>query len=110
MLRRELKKGSTELLVMALLEERPRHGYEIGQLIESRSGGELTFRVASLYPVLCRLENRGWAQGRWVEKAGERRRRFYRLTAEGRRMLARQRSDWVQFAAAINRVAGVENA
>ena len=95
---------------MALLEERPRHGYEIGQLIESRSRGELTFRVASLYPVLCRLENRGWVQGRWVEKPGQRRRRFYKLTSEGRQTLSRQRADWQQFVVAINRVTGVENA
>jgi transcriptional regulator len=107
---RELKKGSTELLVLALVEDRPRHGYEIGKLIEQRSGGVVQFHVASLYPLLYRLEKRGWIAGRWVEKAGQRRRRFYRITAEGRRVLAAQRSTWQTFVAAINRVVGIESA
>jgi len=100
----DLKKGSTELLILALLEARPRHGYEIGKLIESLSGGRLTFRIGSLYPVLCRLEARGFISGRWVEKPGERRRRFYRLTADGRRMLERQRNAWEEFSDAVNQI------
>src|SRR5213079_961949 len=88
---RELKKGSAELLILSLVEAQPRHGYELGKLIEARSGGVLTFRVASLYPLLYRLEKRGWVQGRWVEKAGQRRRRYYRLTPQGRKVLAAQR-------------------
>ena len=104
---RELKKGSAELLILALIEVRPRHGYDIAKLIESRSGGALRFNIASLYPLLYRLERRGWIQGRWVEKAGQRRRRYYRLTREGRRVLAAQRSGWRVFVAAINRIAGV---
>jgi transcriptional regulator len=107
---RELKKGSTELLVLALVEDRPRHGYEIGKLIEQRSGGVVQFHVASLYPLLYRLEKRGWIAGRWVERAGQRRRRFYRITTEGRRVLAAQRSTWQTFVAAINRVVGIESA
>lgn len=106
----ELKKGSTELLILALLEARARHGYEIGKLIEARSGGRLTFRIGSLYPVLCRLEDRGLISGRWVEKAGERRRRYYRLTAEGRSMLRAQRSAWEEFSAAVNQILGGEHA
>jgi len=107
---RELKKGSAELLVLSLVEDRPRHGYEIGKLIETRSGGILRFNVASLYPLLYRLEDRGWIAGRWVEKAGQRRRRYYRLTAEGKKVLQSQRGTWVAFAAAISRIAGVEHA
>ena len=97
---RELKKGSAELLILSLVEDRPRHGYEISKLIESRSNGALHFHVASLYPMLYRLESRGWIQGRWVEKAGQRRRRYYRLTPEGRRVLAAQRMGWRTFAEA----------
>ena len=107
---RELKKGSAELLILALVEARPRHGYEISKLIEDRSGGRLRFKVASLYPLLYRLEERGWLQGRWVEKAGERRRRFYRLTAEGKRVLASQRTTWKAFVAAMQMITGVDNA
>jgi len=107
---RELKKGSAELLVLAQVEERARHGYEIGKRIESESDGVVQFHVASLYPLLYRLEERGWIEGRWVEKAGERRRRFYRITAAGRQALAAQRANWRVLTAAIHRVAGVEPA
>jgi transcriptional regulator len=110
MLDRELKKGSAELMILALVEARPRHGYEISRLIELRSDGALSFHVASLYPLLYRLEDRGWLEGRWVEKAGQRRRRYYRLTAEGRKVLAAQRNIWESFVAAINRVTKPEPA
>lgn len=107
---REMKKGSAELLILALVESRARHGYEIGKLIEQRSNGAITFSAAALYPLLYRLENRGWIQGRWVEQAGQRRRRYYRLTAAGRQVLGEQRSAWRAFAAAINRIAGTGEA
>src|SRR2546430_14637637 len=94
---RELKKGSAELLILSLVKARARHGYEIGKLIEARSEGRLKFKVASLYPLLYRLEERGWILGRWVEKEGERRRRFYRITPAGRRVLAAQRDNWLEF-------------
>lgn len=106
----DLKRGSAELLILALIEDRPRHGYEIGKLIEERSEGRLAFRIPSLYPVLCRLEARGLVAGRWVEKNGERRRRFYRLTPEGRAILARERSQWEDFIAALSAVAGLSHA
>ncbi len=107
---RELKKGSAELLILSLLEFRPRHGYEIGRLIEERSEGTLSFRVASLYPLLYRLEKRGWIVGRWVEKAGQRRRRYYHLTEQGGKVLAAQKRGWEVFVAAINRITGAEHA
>ena len=107
---RELKKGSAELLILSLLEARPRHGYEISKLIESESGGVLSFNVASLYPLLYRLEKRNWIQGRWVDKAGQRRRRYYQLTPQGRKVLKVQRSNWKAFVAAISRIAGVHYA
>ena len=110
MLDRELKKGSAELLILSLVEASPRHGYEISKLIEQRSRGALRFHAASLYPLLYRLEQRGWIQGRWVEKAGQRRRRYYRLTAPGRKVLASRRQGWQTFVEAIGRIAGVQNA
>ena len=103
---REVKKGSAEMLILALLEDRQRHGYEIGKLIETRSQGAISFQVASLYPMLYRLEKRGLIQGRWVEKPGERRRRFYKLTAEGRKVLAEQRKTWKAYVIAVNDVLG----
>lgn len=110
MLDRELKKGSAELLILSLVQDQPRHGYDIGALIEQRSKGALKFNVASLYPLLYRLEKRGWIQGRWVEKAGQRRRRYYRLTAAGKKVLAAQRNSWREFVEAINLITGIEHA
>ncbi|HKE18342.1 MAG TPA: PadR family transcriptional regulator [Kofleriaceae bacterium] len=107
---RELKKGSAELLILSLVESRPRHGYEISKLIAARSRGVVRFNAASLYPLLYKLEERGWLQGRWVETAGQRRRRHYRLTAAGRKVLAEQRSTWEAFVAAINRIVGSDHA
>ena len=110
MLERELKKGAAELIVLSIVENGPRHGYEIGKLIETHSSGQLKFHVASLYPLLYRLEERGWLQGRWVEKPGQRRRRFYGLTAEGRRVLATQRDTWKAFVNAMRLITGVDHA
>jgi len=110
MLDRELKKGSAELIILSIVEARARHGYEISKLIETRSGGQLKFHVAPLYPLLYRLEERGWLQGRWVEKPGQRRRRFYGLTAEGRRVLASQRDTWKVFVNAMRLITGVDHA
>ncbi len=101
---RDLKKGSAELLVLSLLDARQRHGYELSKLIETRSEGRLTFRVASLYPLLYKLEDRGWIQGRWVEKTGQRRRRYYRITAAGKKVLAERRSRWDAFVESIRRI------
>jgi len=106
----ELKKGSAELLILSLVESRPRHGYEIARMIEARSRGDLRFNAASLYPLLYRLEQRGWIDGRWVEKTGQRRRRYYRITSAGRKTLAAQRDVWRAFVAAVNRVTGAEHA
>ena len=110
MLDRELKKGSAELLILSLVEDRPRHGYDIGQLIDLRSGGTVRFNVASLYPLLYRLEKRGWIRGRWVEKPGQRRRRYYRLTSSGKKVLVRQREGWREFVGAISRITGIQHA
>jgi PadR family transcriptional regulator, regulatory protein PadR len=107
---RELKKGSAELLILSLLEGRARHGYDISQLIEQRSAGTLKFNVASLYPLLYRLEKRGWIQGQWVEKAGQRRRRYYQLVPAGKAMLKQQRQTWAAFVNAMQRITGVSHA
>ncbi len=107
---KELRKGSADLLILALIGERPRHGYEIARLIDQRSSGALSYHVASLYPTLYRLEDKGLVEGRWVEKVGQRRRRYYRLTAAGRRALASERSVWQQFFEALDRVAGISEA
>jgi transcriptional regulator len=106
----EWKKGSAELLVLSLLEDQPRHGYDLSKLIQLRSGGALSFHVTSLYPLLHRLEKLKWIEGRWVEKAGERRRRFYSLTTLGRKTLRSKQQSWRDFVASVSRVTGIEHA
>lgn len=103
----EAKRGSAELLILALVDDTDLHGYDIARQIEARSGGTLRFTLASLYATLYRLEARGWIRGRWVEKAGQRRRRYYRITEAGRKVLLAQRDDWARFIAALGQVAGV---
>jgi PadR family transcriptional regulator PadR len=107
---RALQKGSAEFLVLALLDGPQRHGYEIAQQIEARSDGRLKFQAATLYPLLYKLEKRGLVEGRWVEKAGQRRRRFYRLTAAGRAALGEPRKIWREFFEALDNVARVKHA
>ncbi len=106
----EWKKGSAELLVLSLLEDQPRHGYDVSKLIEIRSGGALRFHVTSLYPLLHRLEKEGWIEGRWVEKAEQRRRRYYTLTPQGRKVLRSKEKSWRDFVATISRITGIEHA
>jgi transcriptional regulator len=103
----DLKKGSAELMVLAVVEDQPRHGYDIARRIDETSGGLLRFHVASLYPMLYRMEQKGWIQGRWIEKAGQRRRRYYRLTPVGRTVLAAQRREWQSLVSALDRVAKI---
>lgn len=98
------------MILLALLEGRPRHGYELAKLIGSQSDSKLQFHVASLYPMLYRLERKQLVEGRWVEKAGERRKRYYRLTPAGRRALQDHRRTWREFVAALNGLTGFSHA
>ena len=105
----ELKRGTADLMILAVLEARARHGYEIAKLIDDRSGGMLRFHVGSLYPMLYRMERRGWIDGKWIEKGGQRRRRYYRLTPAGRKVLVEQRTSWRELLVAFQRVAGIDS-
>jgi PadR family transcriptional regulator PadR len=106
----DLQKGSAEMVILALLEARSRHGYELAKLIETESDSKLQFHVASLYPMLYRLERKGLVNGKWIEKAGERRKRYYRLTASGKRSLADQRRTWREFIKALHQLTGFNHA
>ena len=106
----DLKKGSADFLVLSLLRHAPLHGYELSKLIESRSGGVVQFQVSSLYPLLYRMEERGWIKGKWIEKAGQRRRRYYNITAAGREAVKEQRESWLEFVHAIGQVVGPSHA
>ncbi len=104
----ELKRGSADLMILAVLEERQRHGYEIAKLIDDRSGGVLRFHVGSLYPMLYRMERRGWIDGHWLEQAGQRRRRYYQLLPAGQKILIEQRASWHELLTALQRVARID--
>jgi PadR family transcriptional regulator PadR len=104
----ELKRGSADLMILAVLEERQRHGYEIARLIDDRSDGVLRFHVGSLYPMLYRMERRGWIAGRWLEQAGQRRRRYYKLSTAGKKVLIEQRASWHELITALQRVARID--
>jgi len=106
----EAKKGSAEIVILAIVEDDSHHGYEIAKLIEQRSDGGLRFTLASLYATLYRMEDRGWIKGRWIEKPGQRRRCHYRITDAGRKVLAEQRADWSRFVVTLGQLAGVKYA
>ncbi len=107
---RELKRGSAEMMILSLVEDRARHGYELLKLLEERSEGLLKFHIGSVYPILFRLEKQGWLKGQWQQHAGARRRKAYRITVKGRSMLASQRSVWRELVKAIDRVARTSHA
>ena len=98
------------MLILSVLSREPRHGYEIAKEIGRLSGRSVHFRAASLYPLLYRMERRGWIEGSWLEKAGQRRRRYYRLTGQGKRVLSDQLSSWKSFVSAIDQIVGVQHA
>jgi transcriptional regulator len=106
----QIKRGSAELAILSVLAEGPLHGYQIAKRIERQTRGVLSFNLASLYPLLYRMEKRGWVKGTWEDPPGGRRRRYYRLTPAGRRRLVPLREEWAQFFQALNRLAGVTHA
>jgi transcriptional regulator len=105
-----IKRGSAELALLEVLATGPLHGYEIAKQIERQTRGVLHFDVASLYPLLYRLERRGWVSGAWKAAPNRRQRRYYRLTAVGKRQLAPLREQWRLFFQALNRLAKVSHA
>lgn len=105
-----IKRGSSELAVLAVLADGPLHGYEIARRIEADSEGVLQFTLASLYPLLYRMENRGWTTAAWETTSSGVKRRCYRLTAAGRKQLAQTRREWDTFFQALTRVGGLSRA
>ena len=106
----QIKRGSAELAVLTLLAERPLHGYEIAKQIEAQTKGVLRFDLASLYPMLHRLERKNWVKAEWQTLPSGRRRRLYRLTSGGRKQIAPLRAQWRVFFQALQSVTGFQNA
>jgi len=105
-----VKRGSAELAVLSVLEPGPMHGYEIAKRIEQRTGGVLRFDVASLYPLLYRMEKEELVSANWDESSSGRRRRYYQLTSAGKKKLKPLREQWKIFFEALNQIAGFQNA
>lgn len=110
MITSRIKRGSAELAILAVLESEPLHGYEIARRIERQSGGVLHFTLASLYPLLYRMEKRGWVRGDWQTLPSGRERRCYELTVKGKKQLAPMREEWGLFFGALRKLAGVGRA
>jgi DNA-binding PadR family transcriptional regulator len=107
-LKRELLKGNTPTLVLAVLRDGPRHGYGIAREIEQRGGGALAFKEGTLYPVLHTLEREGLIAGEWQQEPGGRMRRVYAITPAGLAVFDQRARTWAEFAAAVHRVLGGE--
>lgn len=105
-----VKRGSAELAVMSLLERGALHGYEIAKRVEQETGGVLKFDVASLYPLLYRMEKDGWVVAEWQESESGRKRRCYKLTREGKKQLTPLRAQWRSFFEALNQLGGLDAA
>jgi transcriptional regulator len=102
--RLDLLQGTLDLLILRTLQDEPRHGWAIAERIQQLSRDVLQVNQGSLYPALHRLEHEGWIEADWGISELGRRARFYRLTAAGRKQLARESGDWARITAAIGRV------
>jgi PadR family transcriptional regulator, regulatory protein PadR len=102
----EALKGHLDLLLLAVLERGPAHGYVIIDTLRLRSGGTFDLPEGTVYPALHRLEEDGLLSSQWFENGG-RRRRIYQLTSKGRLELAKRQEDWNRFAQAVNSTVGV---
>lgn len=102
--------GTLEMLILRVVSEAPTYGYRITQTVLSESGGQFDIKEGSLYPALHRLERRGELKSYWVEAEGERRRKYYKITAAGAKALATREKDWSTFVGAVQGVLGAERA
>jgi PadR family transcriptional regulator PadR len=105
-----VKRGTAELAVLSILEEGPLHGYEMARRIEKQTKGALRFTLAALYPMLYRMEQRGWIRGAWEISRSGRRKRCYRLTPAGRKKLLPLRTEWSELFRALGRLGKVAHA
>lgn len=102
----DLVQGTLDMLVLKTLLVEPLHGYGIAKAIRNSSGESLDIEFGSLYPSLKRLELKGWVTSKWEISESNRRAKFYRLTAAGRKRLQQEHSEWTEFVSAVARVMG----
>lgn len=102
--RDELLPGTLDLLILQSVEKAPAHGYAVMQRIWSGSGELFRVEEGAIYPALHRLERKGWLAAEWGASEANRKARYYRITAAGRKQLARERRQWQRLAAGMARV------
>ena len=102
--RLDLLQGTLDMLILRTLQWGPQHGHGIGQAIRTQSDDLLKVETGSLYPALQRLVKRGWLKAEWGVSSSNQRAKFYRLTPEGKKQLAREESRWAQLVHAIGRI------
>ena len=100
----KMLQGTLDMIVLRTLLAAPAHGHTIAKVIARRSDDFLQVEEGSLYPALYRLEDRGWIEGYWAMTETNRKARYYKLTAKGRKQLAEQTSEWEQMARAIGQI------
>lgn len=100
----DLLQGTLDLLILKTLALEPMHGWGIAQRIQQISRDVLQVQQGSLYPALHRLEHQGWIAAAWGTSENNRRAKFYRLTAAGRRQLERETKDWARLSAAVAQI------
>lgn len=100
--------GMVDMLILDVVSRGPTYGYQIAQTVMSQSKGYFELKEGSLYPALHRLEREKWLSSYWEETEEARRRKFYRLTPAGRRVLEAKREEWTRFAESVNAVLGGE--
>jgi PadR family transcriptional regulator, regulatory protein PadR len=105
-----IKRGTAELAILSVLEGGALHGYEMARRIEEQTKGSLRFTLAALYPMLYRMELRGWIRGNWETSGNGRRRRCYRLTLAGKKKLSPLRKEWAELFGALRRLTKVSHA
>jgi len=103
---KELLKGSTVILILTLLNEKPMYGYEMIKEIDKNSGGVFTFKEGTLYPILHGLESEQFVVSYWSEQEGVRKRKYYRITDQGKQQLKEKKKEWLTFRTAIDHVLG----
>ena len=105
-----VKRGTAELAILSVLESGALHGYEIARRIERQTRGKLRFTLASLYPLLYRMESKGWLRAEWQVSANGRKRRCYRVTASGKKRLVPLRAEWSELFQALRQLGKVADA
>lgn len=101
---KELLKGSTIILILSLLDKEPMYGYEIIKKIQDKSNGVFSLKEGTLYPILHTLEGENYVESFWDESLEGRKRKYYRITSSGEKLLKEKKEEWNNFKCAVDKV------